>query len=188
MKTPRAQSPPEVQRSSIGTVSSPTTVFSDEKVFPMPVQSVAPDNVATPASCESVYEVYSYRYVVLLSYIFIRFTSGAVYGLFIPFSTIMRKVYGIKHVFIVFTGYTFNALSPLVNLLYANKIILSYGTKMAVIFAFITRLACIRHSGHDRMFVDTCFVKLLDLCNKHCKLNRSAYRSLDCKHNSKIDV
>jgi len=83
---------------------------------------------------KSEYKLYCYRYVVLLAYVAIRFTSGAVYGVFVPFSNMMGQVYKIKHVFVVLSCFIFNGLSPAVNLLYANKIIISYGTKISVFF------------------------------------------------------
>ncbi len=120
----------DAQSTSIVSSSSPNKISPREGELSTQNASTAiPLPVAIP---ENSYEIYSYRYVVLLAYILIRFASGAIYGLFIPFSDVMRQVYGIKHIFVVLTGVTFSALSPLVNLCYANRIILTYGARTSV--------------------------------------------------------
>ena len=81
---------------------------------------------------ETPYRLYKYRYVVLFAYCLSKFCSGAIYGLFIPFSNVMSTVYGIRHIFVVITGFTFSAISPIATLLYVNKIILKYGVKISV--------------------------------------------------------
>lgn len=73
-----------------------------------------------------------YRFVAIAMYFLIKFTSGATYGLYIPYSNYLQEIYGIRHVYVVITAYAFQCLSPFVNILYANRIILYAGTKISV--------------------------------------------------------
>lgn len=86
---------------------------------------------------ESVkYSLSSYRYIVVIAYFFVKFTAGATYGLYIPFSDYLQGIYQVNHIYIVITAFAFQGLSPFVNLLYANKIILSMGTQFSVHISF----------------------------------------------------
>jgi len=80
----------------------------------------------------NLYKVYCYRWVVLIVYFFIMFSSGATYQVFIPFSVYMQKVYGITHVVVILTSFTFNGIYPISNFLIANQVIVYKGTKFAV--------------------------------------------------------
>ncbi len=110
-------------RRSIDAVPTPVLVSHVPKVL---------SRFAAGSDSETEYELSPYRYVVLACYFMIKFTSGAIYSLFIPYSDFLHETYGIKHVFTVLTAFTFNAMNPLVTFLYANRLILSKGTKFSV--------------------------------------------------------
>jgi len=80
------------------------------------------------------YKVTKYRYVIIVVYVLILFSSGGVYSIFIPFSGFLTRIYGISHVFIVLSGFTFNALYPISSFLIASDFIKRYGLKISVFY------------------------------------------------------
>ena len=78
------------------------------------------------------YEVYKYRWVVLLTFCLIKYSSCATYGLFVPFSSYLTQIYGIHHVFIVLSSYSFNGLYPIASFFIADPIIHACGVRVAV--------------------------------------------------------
>jgi len=80
----------------------------------------------------SQFKTSKYRWVTLVSYFIILFLGGAVFSLFIPFSTFLEKLYGIQHTLVVLTAFSFNALYPVANFSYCNKFMKKFGTKISV--------------------------------------------------------
>lgn len=97
-----------------------------------PTAPCSPANKQVTVPGDQKFVVYKYRWVVLISYCLIKCCSCATYGLFVPFSTLMSKIYGIQHVFIVLTSYTFNGLYPFASFLIADPIISSKGIGFSV--------------------------------------------------------
>ncbi len=81
---------------------------------------------------EPRYKVYAYRWMILAAYCLIKFCSCATYSLFVPFSTFMSKTYGIPHVCIVLTSYTFNGMYPFASFFIADPFIQKRGITWAV--------------------------------------------------------
>lgn len=86
-----------------------------------------------PSKETSMHTLSWYRFVVIAMYFLIKFTSGAAYGLYIPYSDYLQEIYGIMHIYVVISAYAFQCLSPFVIIIYANKLILYAGTKISVL-------------------------------------------------------
>ncbi len=86
----------------------------------------------TPTPLQTAYRLTWYRWVVLGSFFAVLFSSGATYGVFLPFSAFLRDTYGISHVFVVISGFVFNGVYPFTSLLIADKFIQRHGTHTAV--------------------------------------------------------
>ncbi len=90
-------------------------------------------------AAEGTFVVSGYRWVVVLSYVVSQLASGAVYGVFIPFSNYMQDIYGIPHVAIVLTCFTFNGVYPFSSFFFADWFILRFGLYISVSLALILR-------------------------------------------------
>ena len=129
-------------------MASVNAIPQQQRVVPLETDSSILANQARVNTLSSpegpeIYRVYAYRWVVLFSYFFIMLASGATYSVFIPFSVYMQEIYGVSHVAIVLTLFTFHGIYPFSTFFMANYVIVSKGTKFALICAIIGMMACL---------------------------------------------
>lgn len=92
------------------------------------------ENTDSNSTQPAKFEVYKYRWAVLIAFCLIKYASCASYSIFLPFSTYISEIYGIDHFYIVLSSYTFNGLYPLASFFIADPVIQSKGIKFSVFF------------------------------------------------------